>query len=125
MKIAIIILVAIVLVLAALLLFRASSEPEKVMTSQTIHLTASLVGNVETQPLSLGDDQNVDAIRVEDILTFYQLDTNGVMGINFIASDGMNMQVMIDELPNLFLALHNRTTVSGWSSPPTNFTSAG
>ncbi len=103
MKVVITFLVAIVLLLTALLLFRASSEPEKVMASQTIHLTANLVDNIELQPLSLGEDRNVDAMKVEDILKFYQADTSGIQSITFIATDGMSMQVMIDELPDLFL----------------------
>ncbi len=110
MKKVITLLVPVVLILAALLLFRATREQEKVMASETINLTASLMDNLQMETVMIGNDKTVDAMRVRGVLDIYHVDVSTLKGLDFISNDGMNMEIGIEELPDLFLAPYEDDT---------------
>ncbi len=110
MKLTLTILVVALIAIAILLAYRAGQEPEVVEDSQTIHLSRAITEKLEIVPLSVGNDKSYEAVRVQDVCDLFEIDMSQITLLDFVSGDGMNIQIPIEELPDLFLAINEDDT---------------
>ena len=109
MKYIIGILIALVLLLTALILYRQSEEPVDLGTRLHFDKYYTQMKKIKTEKVTYSSKE-YEVIKAVDVLTVFNIKREGLKDITFFANDGGSLKVTSEELDKIYLqALDNGT----------------
>ncbi len=109
MKYIIGILVALILLLTALIMYKQSEKLVDLGTRIHFDKYYAQMQNIKSEKVSY-NAKELEVIKVNDVLGLFEVDKKGLSSITFFANDGGSLKVDSNELDNLYLqAMENGT----------------